>query len=50
MFLALSQHENNRKKIFVDRQVFGTTIEVIKTKAHFVEAEVVVGDWKELKK
>lgn len=32
----------------MDRHVFQATIEVIKTKTHFIDAEVVVGDWKNL--
>lgn len=49
VFLALGVHDNERKKIFVDRHVFKATIEVIKTKCHFIGVEVIVGSWKDLK-
>ena len=48
MFLSLGLHDNERRKVFVDRHVFQATIEVIKTKAYFINVEVIVGDWKDL--
>lgn len=33
------------RKVFVDQHVFKTTLDVLKTRAHPIDIEIVVGDW-----
>lgn len=48
--MSYSYHDSERKKVFVDKNVFIPTLEVIKTRAKFLNVEVVVGDYKEVDK
>lgn len=41
--MSYNIHEGNRRKIFLDEQVFTTTQAVIQTKAKFLNLEVIVG-------
>ena len=44
--MSYSYHDSERKKVFVDEGVFIPTLEVIKTRAKFLNVEVVVGDYR----
>lgn len=49
-FMSYSYHDSERKKLFVDRNVFPTTLAVIETRAKFLNVEVVVGDYRQIDK
>jgi len=44
LFLCWNAHNQKRNKFFVSHNVFPTTIEVIKSRALFLDIEVIVGD------
>jgi glycine cleavage system pyridoxal-binding protein P len=43
--MSYNIHEGQRKKIFLDENIFVTTEAVIQTKAKFLNLEVVVGKY-----
>lgn len=45
-FMAYNIHDGKKKKFFVDEYVFMPTIAVIKTRAEYLDIEVVVGRYK----
>lgn len=44
MYLALNHHRYKRRKFFVSKDVFLSSIEMIRTRAHPLGAQVIVGD------
>lgn len=44
LFLSWNAHSQKRGKFFVSDKVFPTTIQVVKSRALFLDIEVVVGD------
>ncbi|CAJ1989589.1 GCVP / pyridoxal phosphate containing glycine decarboxylase [Leishmania donovani] len=44
MYLALNHHRHKRMKFFVSKGVFLSSIEMIRTRAHPLGAQVIVGD------
>ncbi|CAJ1026810.1 Glycine cleavage system P-protein, putative [Leishmania lindenbergi] len=44
MYLALNYHRQKRRKFFVSQDVFLSSLEMIRTRAHPLGVEVVVGD------
>jgi glycine dehydrogenase len=48
--MSYSYHDRERKKIYVDENVFIPTVEVIKTRAKFLNVEVVIGSYKDIDK
>ncbi len=44
--MAYNINDGEKKKFFVDENVFTPTIAVIKTRAYYLNVEVVVGSYK----
>ena len=44
LIMAYNQHSGLRKKFFISKDCFIQTIDVVKTKAHFLGIECIVGD------
>ena len=45
--MSYNIHDGKRRKIFIDEAVFIPTQAVIRTKAKFLNIEIVVGNYKE---
>lgn len=46
-YMAYNINDGEKKKFFIDDNVFPTTISVIKTRALYLDIEVVVGSYKD---
>jgi glycine cleavage system pyridoxal-binding protein P len=44
--MAYNINDGEKKKFFIDHNVFDPTIAVIKTRAFYLDIEVVVGNYK----
>ena len=46
-FMAYNIHDGKKKKFFIDEYVFTPTLAVIKTRAKYLDIEIVVGRYKD---